>query len=182
MSLCSPFLLQCVCSSFLCSRDRCSVMVLGMLVSLWHNKFTSLDPCLALAFCFSCEQAFCLNLVLSSLGLPLGLQWAFIWNKKTKRIKPKAKPSCIITRQYKCRCFSTNPSLIILIHFVKPEYLTPSLTFIVQNQHSKSNQQRWHNCDFGKLNCDWSHFFCLFEWVFNVLPVFNHASQKTANQ
>ncbi len=117
MSLCSPVLLQCVCSSFLCSRDRCSVMVLGMLVSLWHNKFTSLDPCLALAFCFSCEQAFCLNLVLSSLGLPLGLQWAFIWNKKTKRIKPKAKPSCIITRQYKCRCFSTNPSLIILQYF-----------------------------------------------------------------
>lgn len=91
VSLFSAVLLQCVCSSFpLFSRDRCSVIVLCVLVSRWHNRFTSLDPRLALAFCFSCEQAFCLNLVLSSLGLPLGLQWAFIWNKERKRIQPKS--------------------------------------------------------------------------------------------
>lgn len=86
----SPVLLQCVCSSFpLWSLDRCPVIALCVLVSLWHNRFTNLDPRLTLAFCFSCEQAFCLNLVLSSLGLPLGLQWAFIWKRERKIILTK---------------------------------------------------------------------------------------------
>lgn len=121
MSLFSPVLLHCVCSSFpLCSRDRCSVIVLCVLVSLWHNRFTSLDPRLTLAFCFSCEQAFCLNLVLSSLGLPLGLQWAFIWKRERKIIKPM---SIFVLHFYVCKealywCSSTDSPLNIYIFFL----------------------------------------------------------------
>ncbi len=128
------------------------------------QQFTSLDPCLALAFCFSCEQAFCLKLS-AEQSRPAS------WPTVSLHLKQKDEEK-LNQRQTELHYSKTvqvsmclNQSFSnYLIHFVIPEYLTPSLTFIVQISIQNQNNNGDITVILAKLNCELVSFL-LFIWM-----------------